>query len=504
MKKLSHTVPQTHLGRYFTHLLLCGLFWLISHRTTFAQHAYPSHGTKPALAYADKTPDQITKRYTCSMHPEILRDKPGDCPICGMTLVPVDLIQEETRIKGSEKKEKSYEMRSSHTPTDRTKQEKSKSTQKSGKVRYTCGMHPQIIKDKPGKCPICGMNLVPLKESISAVTNGPDISIDPLTVQNMGIRTALIQKGPLRRIIRGLGTIEYNEQTLVDITIKFAGWIETLYADFVGKEIGAGEALFEIYSPELYKAQTEYLLSLDVQEKAAFDMQPYRQSGLSKLKFFDLTETQITDLEKTKTCQARLPIYSKNKGVIIEKNVVQGQMVQAGMTLFRLADLSTVWIQSHVYEQDLPFLTPGKLITFTLDNVPEHTYRGYIQYIYPTVDEKTRTVQVRIEAPNPDKVLKPGMFVTSQINVELEDHGLRVPEEAILHSGQGKTVFVALEKGHFEPRLVKLGLLLDDHHYQVLDGLKEGERVVISGQFMLDSESQLREALQKMQGAKQS
>ena len=407
----------------------------------------------------------------------------------------------------------------------------------SQKTLYTCGMHPQIIRDKPGDCPICGMKLVPVRKqpspptSAAASKDGADrkvnyykstmmlgeisqvprrdsmgmdmvpvyegeddsgaISIDPVTTQNMGLRTAVVTKGAVRRNIRTVGAIDFNETALSDVTTKFKGWIEKLYVDSTGQQVHKGEPLFEIYSPELYSAQSEYVL-------ASTRGTGPKESALTKLKYYDVSDEQIAELEKSRQAKKTLSVSAPRDGVVVEKMAVEGQMVEAGMKLYRIADLSTVWVQSQVYEQDLGFIKLGQEAVVSLSYLPDRKFRGRVTYIYPTVDEKTRTAKVRMEFHNPGFFLKPGMFATVQIESELAAEALLVPDMAVLRSGEKNTVFIALEGGKFEPRTITIGARSENNTYHVLSGLKEGERVVTSGQFMLDSESQLREAIQKM------
>ena len=206
-------------------------------------------------------------------------------------------------------------------------------------------------------------------------------------------------------------------------------------------------------------------------------------------------------MERTRQPSKTLRILAPQDGFVVEKMVVEGQMVEPGMKIYRLADLGLVWVQAQIYEQDLPYIKLGQEATVTLSYLPDREFRGRVTYIYPNVDEKTRTAQVRMEFHNPGYFLKPGMFATVEVTSELEPSALLVPDMAVLRSGEKNTVFVALEGGKFEPRTVTLGPQAEDDTYQVLSGLREGERVVTSGQFMLDSESQLREAIQKMQRA---
>ena len=334
-----------------------------------------------------------------------------------------------------------------------------------------------------------GMDMVPVYEGED---ESQTISVDPATVQKMGVRTAVVTKGPLRKVIRTVGSIDYNETALADVTTKFKGWIEKLYVDSTGQRVKKGEPLFDIYSPDLYSAQNEYVLALNQGGGSL------RASARQKLKLFDISEDQLAELEKTRQPQRTLRVDAPIDGVVVEKMAVQGQMVEAGMKLYRLADLSIVWVQSQIYEQDLALLKLGQEAEVSLSYLPDRKFRGRITYIYPTVDEKTRTARVRMEFHNPGLFLKPGMFATVEVHSELEPQALLVPDTAILRSGDKNTVFVALENGRFEPRTVTIGAQGENDQYQVLSGLNEGERVVTSGQFLLDSESQLREAIQKM------
>jgi len=364
---------------------------------------------------------------------------------------------------------------------------------------YTCGMHPQVVQDHPGNCPICGMTLTPIRKQDTAPTEASSaIAIDAVTIQNMGIRTEIVQRGPLRRTIRTVGAIEYNETTLADVTTKFKGWIEKLYVNTTGALVMRGDPLFEIYSPELYSAQVEYLLATDPSNKAGMDMSSLKAAARMKLKFFDISDEQVVELERTRLPHKTLRISAPQDGFVVEKMIVEGQMVDAGMRLYRLADLGLVWVQAEIYEQDLVYLKLGQEAMVRLDYLPDREFRGRVTYIYPTVDERTRTAKVRMEFHNPGYFLKPGMFATVHVTSELEPSALLVPDMAILRSGEKTTVFVALDGGRFDPRTVTLGPQAENDMYQVLSGVSEGERIVTSGQFMLDSESQLRAAIQKM------
>ncbi len=373
-------------------------------------------------------------------------------------------------------------------------------TQSQPKTLYTCSMHPQIVQDHPGDCPICGMHLEPMRRSAAAqpdaaVESAPQaIAIDPVTMQNMGVRTDFVKRGPLVKTIRTVGAIEYNETGLSDVTLKYKGWIERLFADTTGQAVKKGAPLFEIYSPDLVTAQNEYLIALD----AGAGAEKLKASARRRLAYFDVSPEQIAALEQTRKINRTLTVTAPADGIVAEKMAVQGQMADAGMKLYRLADLSVVWVQSQIYEQDLPYVSAGQTAEVSLAYFPGRKFQGRVTYVYPTLDEKTRTGKVRMEFPNAELAMKPGMFANVEIQTALEPAALLVPDSAILRSGERNTVFVALEGGRFEPRAVTIGARGEGGVYQVLAGLREGERVVTSGQFMLDSESQLKEAIRKM------
>lgn len=373
-----------------------------------------------------------------------------------------------------------------------------------GKTLYTCGMHPQVIQDHPGNCPICGMKLTPIRsgagENASSAANSSVIVVDAATRQNMNLRTAIAQAGPLRKAVRTVGAIDYNETALADVTTKFKGWIENLDVDATGQLVHRGDPMFEIYSPELYSAEAEYLMALKAGPTNDPGAMVLRETAANKLKFFDVSDAQIAELAKTGSPSKALPMAAPASGFVIEKDVVQGQMVDAGMRLYRIADLGIVWVLAQIYEQDLPFIQLGQEAVVKVASFPDREFRGRVTFIYPTVDEKTRTARVRLEFENPGYFLKPGMFVSAQINAQLSDSAVLVPESAVLRSGAKDTVFVALADGKFEARNLTLGVEAEDNMIQVISGLTAGERIVTSGQFLLDSESQLREAIEKMRG----
>lgn len=367
-------------------------------------------------------------------------------------------------------------------------------TDESGQVQYyTCGMHPWVILPKPGDCPICHMELTPIDP---AKFTG-EITIDPVVVQNIGVRVQPVVTGPLTRTIRTVGTVDYNERGVRDVNIKVSGWIEKLHIDFVGAKVQAGDPLFELYSPQLYAAQEEYLLAWrnrDLTPDAASLMEAAR----TRLEYFDITDQQIEQLEQNGVPNKTLTIRSPHTGVVIAKHANEGMKVDPGMQVYRIADLSTAWVLVTLYEYQLPYVEAGMKAVMSLPYIPGQSIDGEVIYIYPYLDKKTREVQVRLEFDNPNNLLKPGMFANVQLSNTLAAEKTLAPRSAVIDTGERQVAFVSRGEGKFEPRDVRMGIETGDGMVEVISGLKPGELVVTSGQFLIDSEAKIREALAKM------
>ena len=362
---------------------------------------------------------------------------------------------------------------------------------------YTCGMHPWVILPEPGDCPICHMELVPLDPAKLA----GEIAIDPVTVQNIGVRIAEVTEGELSQQVRTVGTVTYNEEAVRDVNTRVSGWIEELHVDETGVQVEAGQPLFELYSPELYAAQQEYLLAYrnrDTGDTADGGGINLLDSARTRLSYFGIGEDQIQRLQETGQPSQTMTITSPHSGVVTEKHATEGMRITPGMRVYRIADLSTVWVMATVYEQDVPYVVPGQPATLTLPHLPGERFEGEVAYVYPYLEEQARAVRVRLEFPNPEGTLKPGMYGTVRLNRTLDGEAVLVPREAIVGTGEREVVFVSLGGGRFEPRDVETGAQTEDGTVEVLEGLEPGEQVVTSGQFLLDSESQMRSALAKM------
>ena len=344
----------------------------------------------------------------------------------------------------------------------------------------------------------------PMLEEPEAVVESPraEVNIDPRRQQLIGVRTAPVERRALTQSIRAVGTVRYDETRLADVNVKVAGWIEELDVDYTGQFIEVGQRLFTVYSPELLTTQQEYLLALEsraqLRESQIADTRIYAvrivQAARRRLELWDLPPDAIQALEDEREPRRTMPFWSPVSGFVIDKHVVQGQHVTPGMSLYTVADLSEVWVEADLYENEAPLVREGARATVTLDACPEERFHGRAVYIYPYVEERTRTVRVRFAFPNPRGRLKPGMYANVALDIALGE-GVVVPTNAVLDSGDQRHVFVAQGDGYFEPRSVVVGRRLGET-IQILDGLESGEMVATSATFFIDSESQLRAALQ--------
>jgi Cu(I)/Ag(I) efflux system membrane fusion protein/cobalt-zinc-cadmium efflux system membrane fusion protein len=454
--------------------------------------------------------------WTCGMHPEVILEKPGNCPICGMKLTPLKAGVEATAAshqhgeqeQAGETQESMAGMGSAATETS------GKDEQQAGKngkkiLYWRAPMDPTYISDKPGKSPM-GMDLIPVYEDEQSLSSGSTIRIDPNVVLNIGVKTESVEVKHISREIRTVAHVDYNEQTLYRVNIKFSGWIEKLHVDETGQAVGKGDPMLEIYSPELLATQEEYLLAYkNAQKLKSGSLADIQKSGddllraaRQRLVLWDIEERQIRELEKTGVASKTMTLYAPANGIVISKHSEEGMRVMPGMDLFRIADLSRVWVYAHIFEYELPWVQVGDPVKMELPYIPGKIFSGKIKYIYPFLDKKTRDVKVRIEVPNPKLELKPEMYVNVRFKRELPEATPVIPSEAVIRTGKRNIVFIALGEGKFEPREVVLGTEGENNEFQVLSGLQGGENIVTSAQFLMDSESRLQEAIQKMLAAR--
>jgi Cu(I)/Ag(I) efflux system membrane fusion protein len=371
---------------------------------------------------------------------------------------------------------------------------------------YKDPMHPWYTSDKPGKAPDCGMDLVPVYVGDTDVKG---IKIDPVMVQNIGVKTEEVKRRRLTRSIRTVGNVTYDETRLYNVNTKIMGWVESLYVDYTGKAVRRGDPLLDIYSPDLVNTEEEYLLALryrdemnvSASEEAKKGAEDLVESAKRRLLYWDISPDDIQEIEKLGAPKKVMTIYSPATGIVMHKMVIEGQRIEAGMTLYKIADLSDVWVLADVYQYELPWVKLNESAEIDLSYLPGRTYTGKITYIYPFLNENTKTVKVRIEVPNPkgEIVLKPDMYANVTIRSPLVVNAVAVPDQAIIRSGERNIVVVSLGGGYFDPREVKLGVTADGY-VQIPDGIKEAEHIVTSSQFLIDSESNLKAAIGQMAG----
>jgi Cu(I)/Ag(I) efflux system membrane fusion protein/cobalt-zinc-cadmium efflux system membrane fusion protein len=440
-------------------LLVVFLLGVMLSYLLFRAGRIPSPESKPAVT-------ESKQLYTCGMHPNVIQDHPGNCPICGMKLVPMKKSTAQAQTPKSERKILYW-----HDPMD-----------------------PNYISDKPGKSPM-GMELTPVYADEVA---GSVIQINPAVMQTIGLRTAEVISAPVAKLITSVGYVVPPEDKIGIINLRFSGWIEKVHINQVGQSVNIGDPLFDIYSPDLAASTQDFLSILRLAKSNADSNQITIESATQRLLNFGMTEVQIQQLISTNQAQTTITYYSPFQGVVLMKGVQPGQYVEPGTDLYHLADLSQIWVEVSVYEENIPYIKMGIPAEMTVPALPGQKWRGKVAFINPQIDEMNRDLKVRLEFPNPQLKLLPGMFATIIMKSTISTKGILVPQEAVIHSGARSLVFLDLGNGQFLPREIELGVKVEHGFYQVLKGLTSSEKVVVSGQFLLDSESSLKEATQKM------
>ena len=369
---------------------------------------------------------------------------------------------------------------------------------------YRSPMNPEVTSPVPAKGPM-GMDYIPVYADADANSPAGTVSIDPVTVQNIGVRTAVAQVRTIAREINTLGRVDYDERRITRLHPKTQGWVEELRIGTTGEAIQDDEILLSIYSPQLVSSQQEYLLALksfetlgdspfeDVRRGAA----DLVDTSLERLRLLDVPEHQITALKESGEVSRLLHIHSPAEGIVVNVGVRDGQFVTPQSELYMIADLSAVWVFVDIFEEELPWVKVGDEVEMRVTAVPGTTLRGKLTYIYPYADGKTRTIKARLEFDNRDLSLKPDMFADVTIFASPRENVVVIPSEAIVRSGLQEQVFIVREPGKFEPRKVEIGLS-GEGVTEIRKGVLSGDEVVVSAQFLIDSESKLRESAAKM------
>ena len=372
-----------------------------------------------AIAADEHEHEDAAEQYTCGMHPFVVQDEPGSCPICGMDLTPLK----------------------SHGDNALTGERKIK--------YWAAPMDPTYIRDEPGKSPM-GMDLVPVYED--EVSEGAIVTVDPVTIQNMGIRTSYVTRRDIRRTISTVGLVGYDETRQYSVNSKISGWVERLHVSKTGQKVKKGAPLLEIYSPELVTAQEEYLLALSGYESAkessmsalSDSSKRLLDAAKRRLQLWDISSRDIRKLEKSRQVRKTMTLYAPYGGIVTMKMANEGQFVKGGMELFQIADLSKIWVYADLYENEIPWVQEGLDAEIILPYAGSKNISATVSYIYPYVEPKTRTIKARLDLENADFDLKPDMYVNVRIKSMPVSQALVVPAEAVLYSGDKNTVFVAL------------------------------------------------------------
>ncbi|MFT7333842.1 MAG: Cu(I)/Ag(I) efflux system membrane fusion protein [Sphingobacteriales bacterium] len=356
---------------------------------------------------------------------------------------------------------------------------------------WTCSMHPQIRQDEPGLCPICAMDLIPVDNSAPGNSDDPgQVSLTEAATILAQIQTVTINKGTAEKEITLQGKVRPDERTLSEVSARFSGRIEKLFVNFTGEEIKRGQKIATLYSPEILSAQQELIEAISIKESSP----ALYNAVVRKLELWGVTSAQIQRIEETKKADSFIDIYSPQTGTVIERPVAEGDYIKEGTTLFKIANLSSVWVVFDVYESDLPWLKNGARINFSVNSLPGQDFKGKISFIDPMVDEKSRVAGARVELSNPSSLLKPGMFVRGEVTARLNTSksALMIPKSAVLWTGKRAVVYVQdpNSKSNFFFREIALGAESGDY-YVVNSGLEEGEKVVSNGAFKVDAAAQL-------------
>jgi Cu(I)/Ag(I) efflux system membrane fusion protein len=406
----------------------------------------------------------LDSKYQCPMHPSIVKDKPGNCPICGMEL--------------------------------RTIKEDKPAAKKEQKLLYwVAPMDPNYRRDKPGKSPM-GMDLVAVYDDGGVEDNdeaGPVVRISAAVENNLGVRTAVVKSGKLWRKIDTVGYVSFDESRVSHIHLRVDGWIENLAVDVEGERVKKGQRLFDLYSPKLVNAMEEYVQALKISNPRLL------RASTEKLVALGVSRRQINKLKKDQHVPRTISIYAPQKGVVSMLMAREGMYVQPANSMMTLADLSTVWVLAEVFESQSEWVKLGQSVDVELAYIPGRTWKGSVDYIYPSLNANNRTLKVRLRFDNPDEILKPNMYANVSIYGGGKDNVLSVPREALIRTGKNQRLIIAKGAGRFAQRMVVAGMESGDW-VEIKAGIKAGEKVVISAQFLLDSEASMKASLLRMSG----
>ncbi|MBI5440884.1 MAG: efflux RND transporter periplasmic adaptor subunit [Deltaproteobacteria bacterium] len=442
------------------------------------------------------------EKYTCGMHPWIIADKPGECPICGMKLTKIE--EQPGAPAAASKPKNEAEDFFSDKPAAQA------STGERKLLFYRNPMNPAVTSPTPAKDEM-GMDYVPVfsvevgtPEGVGGVEGLATIRVGEEALRLSGVQTAPATREKVSRTVRTVGIVVPDETRIRHVHTKIEGWVEKLYTNFTGQAVRQGQPILSLYSPELLATQEEFLKAKETAAKFAVSASPdvkslgqeLEQSARRRLELFDVPKSFIAQLEKTGSIQRSVTLNAPVSGFVTGKDIFEGQKVEPGMELFNVTDLSRVWIEADLYEYEAGAVKVGQEATLALAYQTGVQLKGRVAFVFPYLSAESRTLKVRFDFPNPNLVLKPQMYADVSLALAAAQ-GVTIPDSALIDTGVRKVVFVETGAGTFEPREVKVGVR-GEGKALVLAGVREGEKVVVKANFLLDSESRLRAALTKM------
>ncbi|GIU27819.1 RND transporter MFP subunit [Shewanella colwelliana] len=442
------------------------------------------------------------KTYVCPMHPEEISHQAGSrCPKCNMFLVEEE---EEERLSDPHAAHQQTEGLPVSSQADeilnQPKPTLMPAAQSSGdgNVKYVCPMHPHVVSDVPGTCPICGMNLE--KVTLGEVGEEVVVGVSGGMQQALGMRSETVDEGTLWKLVKTIGTVEYNQNAIGHAHTRVNGWIESLMVHNIGQQVKKGQLLYELYSPELINAQDDYMQAKDYLKQDKVRGESLLRNARLRLELLGVTSATIKQLERTGETIYRVPFYAEQDGFVSQLSVRHGMYVQPGDTLFEIVDLSSVWVIADVFENEQSWLETGRPVEVTSAAQGLFDLASSIDYIYPELDPVSRAMRVRIKLENADKLLKPGTLVDVKLFGGPKRGVLTVPTEALILTGRENRVVVQRDDNRFTSVTVKVGMIAQGKA-EIIEGLQAGDKVIVSGQFLLDSEASIQGSLQRLSGS---